>query len=173
MERYTRRRALQLGVGGLGVLAGCSTTSPGSDETTSDGLALDTLSVAGSSGSTVPVQPSNSVVLLDFFATWCAPCKPQMKHLRQIRSDFPDLHMLSVTWESERSLVADFWREYEGTWNVAMDPELRTGERYGIDRIPTLVVLDADGTEQWRHTGLVAADDVAERLRAAGASGGG
>ena len=64
------------------------------------------------------------------------------------------------------------WREYEGTWAVAQDTDLRTNERFGVTRVPTLLVFDADGEEVWRHVGLAAAETVAEKLREAGAAGG-
>ena len=46
---------------------------------------------------------------------------------------------------------------------------MRTNERFDVTRIPTLLVLDAEGAEIWRHVGLAAAGTVAEVLRKAGA----
>jgi hypothetical protein len=92
-----------------------------------------------------------------------------MAELRAVRERFPDVHMLSITNEGEDAPVKGFWREYEGTWPVARDTELRTNERFGVNRIPTLLVFDPEGTEQWRHVGLSAADSVAKALREAGA----
>mgnify|MGYP006295268453 CR=1 FL=1 len=148
-------------------LAGCSAVLGGGSGTDS-GLHLDTVDVAGSPGGSIPVNPSNEVVLLDFWATWCAPCKPQMAELRQLRQTFPDLHMLSITNETDIDAIKSFWRTYEGTWPVATDPDLETNERFGVRRIPTLIVLDAAGTEQWRHVGLAAAESIAHALREAG-----
>jgi thiol-disulfide isomerase/thioredoxin len=156
-----------------GSLAGCLGTTDGDTpvattrpETTATGLRIDTLDVEGSTGETVPVQPQ-TVTLLDFFGTWCAPCEPQMDHLRTVRAEFPDVHMLAITWESDAETVRSFWQEHEGTWPVALDPELRTGEEYNVTRIPTLVVFDAAGEEVWRHVGLAAADSIAEQLETA------
>ena len=122
-DTRTRRRFLSgtaavalAGVGVTGSLAGCSGrdggATGGSDgdggdasgggETptptpTPTGPTMETLEVGGSPGETIPVKPAGEAALLDFFATWCAPCKPQMAELRQIRSEYPDLHMLSIT----------------------------------------------------------------------------
>jgi hypothetical protein len=95
-----------------------------------------------------------------------------MAGLREVRERFPEIHMLSITNEGEDAPIEAFWTEYEGTWPVASDTELRTNERFGVNRIPTLLVLDPDGIEQWRHVGLAAADSVAKALRAAGAEEG-
>jgi thiol-disulfide isomerase/thioredoxin len=135
-----------------------------------DGEGLERLDVAGSPGGTVQPLPAGEVALLDFWATWCAPCKPQMAELREIRERYPDVHMVSITNEDDREAIREFWREYEGTWSVAIDPEVRTNDRFDVTRIPTLLVFDADGTEVWRHVGLAAAEDIAAALEEAGAT---
>lgn len=146
-------------------LAGCL----GGGDTAASDDTIDTYDVEGSPGEAVPVRPDDRVTLLDFWATWCAPCKPQMGELRDVREQFPDVHMLSITNESDDEAIRAFWREYEGTWAVASDPDLRTNDRFDVNRIPTLLVFDPEGSEVWRHVGLAAADSIADALRDAGA----
>jgi thiol-disulfide isomerase/thioredoxin len=166
------RRSVLAGVGaGVAALAGClggdtgTTTRTERDGWTAsptpdaDPNTLRALEVAGSPGGPVTVLP-DEVTLLDYWATWCAPCKPQMAELRTVRDRFPELHMLSITNERDGPAIRSFWREYEGTWPVARDTDLVTNERFGVTRMPTLLVFDADGAEVWRHVGLAAADSV-------------
>lgn len=172
MPAPTRRSLLRTGLGlGIVGLAGC-TSIVGSSGSSEGGATLQTYDVDGSPGGQVPVLPDDRAALLDWWATWCAPCKPQMAELREVRERFPDLHMLSITNEGKDAPVEEFWREHRGTWPVASDTELRTNERFGVNRIPTLLVFDPEGTEQWRHVGLAAADSVVEELREAGAEEG-
>jgi len=148
-----------------GGVAAAATGMAGCIGASTDGTPeLDTLAVAGSPGGPVRVAPVENVVLLDFWATWCAPCKPQMAELRRIKQEYPAVHMLSVTNESDEAAVKQFWREHEGAWPVAMDPNLRVTEQYDVTRIPTLVALDTDNTEVWRHSGLAAADTIADAI---------
>ena len=149
-----------------------STTSSGQSTPDDDLLRLSALDVAGSSGGKVVVKPLARVALIDFFATWCAPCKAQMKFLREVKSRFPRVHLISITSERDEDAVRSFWTEYEGTWPVALDRELRATSEYGVDQIPTKIVVDTDGEELWRHVGLASAETIATELREAGASPG-
>ncbi|MEF8783730.1 MAG: redoxin family protein [Haloarculaceae archaeon] len=166
-RQFLSRSASTAGLASLisvGSLAGCTGRGEEAATPTPDGPRLETLEVGASPGESVPVEPAREAALLDFFATWCAPCKPQMEELSVVREEFPDLHMLSLTREDDTELVADFWREYEGAWPVAQDPELEAFQEYDVTRIPTLLVLDAEGSEVWRHSGLSAAGDIIDRV---------
>jgi thiol-disulfide isomerase/thioredoxin len=167
---HSRRSLLRLGTGaGVAALAGCtSLVGSGGAGTGSESGTLQSLDVAGSPGGPVPVLPAE-VTLLDYWATWCAPCKPQMAELRAIREQFPDVHMLSITNERDVPAVRAFWEEYEGTWPVAQDTSLATNERFDVTRMPTLLVFTPEGEEVWRHVGLAASEGIARRLEEAGA----
>ena len=178
MERSSRRRFLASAAAACAALAGCSsspgsgdggTTAPdhgdgtsttGAGDAASGGLRLETVAVEGSPGGEITFDPPGEPVLLDFFATWCAPCKPQMEHLRTIHGEFDALSMRSVTRETDADAIRSFWRDYEGTWPVAMDPKLFAFEKYGVTRVPVKIILDAEGNEVWRHAGLAGADQI-------------
>lgn len=175
-DAHNRSRRDVLGaVASAGVvsLSGCLGVTDGvlgSGSTEDDGaLQFDTLEVGGSPGDSVPLRAGDRLSLVDFFATYCAPCKPQMGRLGEVRRHFEaeQLHMLSLTNESDEGAVRQFWREHEGLWPVALDTDSEAIERFGVRGIPTLVLLDPDGTELWRHTGLAETEAMKREIEAA------
>lgn len=198
MNRTTRRAVLAGGASTLAAaLAGCSTrsrrgepepttTGRATDRSTgtgpsrtatetpgetvrADGLLLPSLDVGGSPGDLVALRPPGKVALLDFFATWCPPCGPEMEHLRAVRAryDSTELSVVSITQETDESAIESFWEEYRGTWPVVMDPGVRAGQRFGVTNLPTILVLTPDGTETERRTGLVGESVLVEAIDAA------
>ncbi len=177
----TRRQALAAAAAGATALAGCSGllegSGPASDSGGTDGTAaegrdvirLETLAVGGSPGGTVSLRPPDRPALLDFFATWCAPCVPQMETLREVRSTVApaELRMVSVTSEADETAVREFWQRHDGTWPVATDPQSRAVREHSVTGVPTLLVVTPEGTVTWRHTGLAGRETVLEQVERA------
>lgn len=167
MTRVTRRGFLATGAVTTVALSGCLGMG-NSGEGSAEALVVETLDVGGSDGGEVVVKPPDTAVLIDFFATFCPPCKPQMAELGEIDERYPDLHMLSISWERDTDEIEAFWREYDGTWPVAHEPEMRVADRYDIGgRLPTKLVFDTAGEEIWRDSGLSRAETIAEHVERA------
>ncbi|WP_135362982.1 TlpA family protein disulfide reductase [Halosimplex halophilum] len=133
-----------------------------------DALALPTVEAAGSPDGEVSLRPDGKVSFVNFFATWCGPCKKEMPDLREVRAAFDAdrVHMVSVTPESDEAAVRQFWRTYEGTWPVAMDADLRATSRWGVSAYPTNKLFDAEGNEL-SYTGLRHYEDIAPAIESA------
>lgn len=156
-------------------LASNGTTQSDSSSTTmsntvsTTGLRLPSISAPGSPGGPITVQPPRKVILLDFFATWCQPCIPEMKNLRAVRAAYSheDVFVISLTQETDRIAIKRFWERYNGTWPVAMDPNLEATQAHVITSLPTVVVLAADGTRVMRDTGLVGEEPLVAAIESA------
>lgn len=95
----------------------------------------------------VPLRVGGSVTFLNFFATWCKPCQREMPALVKLRDAYEpaQLHMVSITSESDEAAIRDFWDEYDATWPVVMDPELVATDHWGVNAYPTNMLFDERG----------------------------
>jgi len=106
------------------------------------------------------------VVLLDFFATWCGPCRAMTPRLAELRQMYPseDFVIISVDLGESIDKVREFAEEEGMSWIVLVDPHGNVGSAYGIRAIPTLVLVDKDGTVAWIHVGLTSTAAVSREV---------
>ncbi|MDL5362271.1 TlpA disulfide reductase family protein [Halalkalicoccus sp. NIPERK01] len=163
-----RRRDLLAGAASVGVLGlGAWTVASNSLGSGHDPVTLETIEAPGSEAGEVQVPESGRVNFLDFFGTWCGPCETQMPALVEAheRVADTDVQFVSITNEPVGTTlppeeVAEWWAAHDGAWTVAHDADHRLTERHDVTRLPTAVVLDAENTVTWTHTGLADADEL-------------
>lgn len=98
---------------------------------------------------------SAKVILMDFFGTECVPCVNEIPVLRHLYVEYPryQLEVISISPENE-AVLRDFAQEQNMEWIVACDPGGEINNRYGVQYIPTLFIVDADGYIRYKHVGL-------------------
>jgi thiol-disulfide isomerase/thioredoxin len=96
------------------------------------------------------------VVLLDFWATWCGPCRmalPELKDLQAKNAGKP-LVIVSVSVDETAKVVEEFVRSNGMSWLQAWDRGMQvTGGVFRVDTFPSYVVLGADGRILYRQHG--------------------
>jgi len=105
---------------------------------------------------TLAALRGQKVVLLDFWATWCGPCRMAMPSLQALHNDLKErgLEVLCVNQGEDREQVQRFIKRKAYTFQVVLDAESAIGEKFGVSAIPTQVVVDKRGTVQWIQVGL-------------------
>lgn len=90
------------------------------------------------------------VVLLDFWATWCPPCRMSMPDLQKLADNFKDhgLEILSVNQGEEADQVRHFIEHKKYSFHVVLDKDQAVAAKYGVRGIPTLVLIDKNGVVQ-------------------------
>jgi thiol-disulfide isomerase/thioredoxin len=87
------------------------------------------------------------VVLLEFWASWCLPCRKGVPFLDRIqaRHERGGLRVLAVTLEEDMEAVMSFTTTHPGKFLVGRDPSGRAGEIFEVAAMPTSILLDREG----------------------------
>ena len=118
------------------------------------------------SGGTVKLSDlKGKVVVLNFWATWCGPCRQEMPHLAKVYEKYRDrgFEILAITTDekSDRPKVAPFVKEHGLTFPVLYDDG--TADAYGVNGMPTTVYIDVQGRTRYQTTGFHGDDTVREQ----------
>lgn len=111
---------------------------------------------------------SAKVVLIDFFGTYCGPCRDAIPTLRNLYNEYSrdELEIISISPEGEGTLQ-NFAQQYNMEWIIASDPTGGVSNAYGITYIPRTFLVDAEGYIRYDHTGWsgeAAASELRSRI---------
>jgi thiol-disulfide isomerase/thioredoxin len=111
---------------------------------------------------------TGKVVLIDFWATWCGPCRAALPHVREIARKFEGqpLVVLSVSVDTNEEKWKDFIAKNEMTWPQYFDGGF-TGplaKWFGLQAIPYTFMIDADGVLQDEHIGDASIEGKLKKL---------
>jgi len=130
------------------------TAKPGS-ELISKGDAAPEWSLTDSNGVKVNLSDlKGQVVVLDFWATWCGPCKVAMPHVQKLHEDYADkgVKVFGVNcWE--RGDAKAYMSQSKYTYGLLLDGD-KVAEAYRVTGIPTFYVIDQDGKVAFAATGM-------------------
>jgi thiol-disulfide isomerase/thioredoxin len=103
-------------------------------------------------------------VVLDFFTTWCKPCKKELPLLDSLLKKYPKDSVMLVlvdVGEKKDSVLANFDRQaYQ--WPVLLDQFNAIGEKYGVKSFPALFVIGPDGLLRYSSVGYDEKKGVSE-----------
>jgi peroxiredoxin len=146
------------------------TTEPTADQLPAPGRTAPDFSLAGLDGEIVSLKDyRGSPVLLNFWATWCGPCRFEMPFIQEIYLD-PDwqaagVEIIAVNLGESSSEVEEFLSDNGLTFPVLLDSSTEVANRYNIRAIPTTLFIDKDGIIKRIDTGAFAsAQEIDERL---------
>jgi cytochrome c biogenesis protein CcmG/thiol:disulfide interchange protein DsbE len=108
-------------------------------------------------------------VVLNFWASWCLPCKEESPYLEQVwrQKRMRDVVVVGVDAEDLREDARRFMRRFELTFPVAYEGSNDTHKDYGVTGFPETFVIDREGKVVEAFAGSVNAKEDRARLRAA------
>ena len=103
-------------------------------------------------------------LMIDFWATWCVPCKKVMKFLNEYHQEFEEekFKVLMINTDSPRSVskVKSYVRSQDYKFFIGMDPNKSISKKLNGLVMPTLILVDKGGEVVWRHQGYLPGEEV-------------
>jgi peroxiredoxin len=95
------------------------------------------------------------VVMINFWATWCVPCRQEMPHLEAIYERYHNLgfELLAVNVEDNPQGARKWLEETPVTFPVLFDPKNEVSKLFKVQTMPTTVLVGRDGTMRFIHHG--------------------
>lgn len=106
-------------------------------------------------------QPGKPL-LLEFWATWCGPCRQSIPHLNEIHGQYSSrgLQVIGVT-DEDSATIRQFMASVPMNYSVATDPSGQLQKHFKIYGIPHAMLVDAEGIVQWQgHPGSLDNDTI-------------
>lgn len=136
----------------------CS-TAPGAGITV--GKVVPQFTLRALDGQSITVGPSNKITVLNFWATWCPPCRLEMPDLNEFVLQYNDKVAFYAINLGEESEVANNFMYTNGySIPVLVDSDGAVGNLFKIQYLPTTIVVDGNGVIKYRKSGPVTKSEL-------------
>ena len=115
------------------------------------------------SGENIRLQEQQgSVVLINFWASWCAPCREEFPHFEALQQQYADLGftILAVNVDQEPGKADDLLNEIPVSFPVLYDHNNKVSKLYDVKAMPTTIIVDRDGNKRLTHYGYRTGDEA-------------
>jgi cytochrome c biogenesis protein CcmG, thiol:disulfide interchange protein DsbE len=96
------------------------------------------------------------VVYLDFWASWCGPCRQSFPWMEILKSQYAaqGLEIVAINVDADRADADKFMRKFHPTFEVRFDPKGELAEFYKVHGMPSSVLIDRHGVARFAHVGF-------------------
>ncbi len=111
------------------------------------------------------------VVYVDFWASWCGPCRQSFPWMRSMYEKYGSqgLTIVAVNLDKDHEAAAAFINQYVPPFTIAFDPSGKTAEAFRVEAMPSSFIVSRTGTIVYAHEGFEQskADKLEERIKEA------
>ncbi|MCK0164575.1 TlpA disulfide reductase family protein [Marinobacter sp. S6332] len=146
MNNPVKAAALVLALSGVATLAQAEAINVPAPDFTLESRAGDNIRLEDHRG---------EVVMLNFWASWCGPCRQEMPLMDDLYGRYQDLGftILAVNVDENRGEALRFLDKVPVSYPILYDPESSVSELYEVPAMPTTVMIDRDGNVRYIHYG--------------------
>jgi thiol-disulfide isomerase/thioredoxin len=122
---------------------------------------------SGSAGAAGPFpEYRGKVVLVDFWASWCGPCRNALPNLKRLQSVYggDDFVVVSVSEDDDENDWRSFTANHQMTWPQQFDSNGNIQRQFGVNGLPTYVLIGRDGNMIGKYEGEDPARSILERI---------
>jgi thiol-disulfide isomerase/thioredoxin len=96
------------------------------------------------------------VVLVDFWASWCGPCRQSFPWMNEMHEKYHSqgMEIIAINVDQEAALAAEFLTALPANFTVAFDPEGKTAEAFNVMGMPSAYLIDQTGKIHSQHIGF-------------------
>jgi len=119
-------------------------------------LGLVGASNVSAEGSLDLTQYRGKVVVLDFWASWCAPCRRSFPWWNKMHAKYADegLVIIGVNLDNDPESALAFLEEYPADFNIYYDTNKELAKKFGVQAMPSSYIVDRDGEIYAKHFGF-------------------
>jgi cytochrome c biogenesis protein CcmG, thiol:disulfide interchange protein DsbE len=165
MFRFSFNSCLRATVLGFAVLAA------GNAWSLETGAAAPDLNLPGMKEAVNLAQLKGKVVYLDFWASWCGPCKQSFPFMNELQAKYKaqGLEVVAVNLDAKRDDADKFLAQVPAKFSIAFDAKAESAKRFGIKGMPSSYVIGRDGKVVAEHSGFKDDDrkDLESRIASA------
>jgi thiol-disulfide isomerase/thioredoxin len=121
-----------------------------------------TFSLPSRAGQSVALDSlKGKVVMLNFWASWCKPCRDEMPLLEQMHKRYnkQGFALLGVNVDAESTDAEKLLKSVQVSFPVLFDKESKISQLYNVDSMPFSVFIDRKGNVRYRHRGYKSGDE--------------
>ena len=110
-------------------------------------------------------EMAGNVVLINFWASWCGPCREEMPLLNALHNKYEPLGfmVLGVNVEENPANAEGFLKNFPVDFPILLDDSNKVSKQYKVIAMPTTVVVDRDGNMRFLHQGYKSGDEATYR----------